>query len=246
MFNIIEALNVYNVFSPKVRLGNNSDGGYIINETIAEVATKLISVGMGLEDSFERDWFKRYKLPIEAYDGTCGCQTLCSEFKDNVNKDIFYVKQNVGYDEGNMPINVLLDRKSDILLKVDAEGSEYTMFDNVKLGSNIAGFILEVHDIHVREHREKLISLIENQFSDLLLFHIHGNSWAPTFDLDISKMQNNAVIVKNVPMVLELSFINKRLLSNWELDTSTYPIAGLDYSNKEGVVDIGLPWINSF
>jgi hypothetical protein len=245
MSNIIEALNVYNVFSPKMRLGDNRDGGYIINETIAEVSNKLITVGLGSDYSFERDWYNKFKTPIEVYDGTCSCGGLCHEFKDNINKDIFFIKNNVGYDEGNMPINVLLDRKSDILLKVDAEGSEYTMFDNVKLGSNIAGFILEVHDIHVREHQEKLISLIENQFSDLLLFHIHGNSWGNTFTLNLSKTGNRGLEIQNFPHVLELSFVNKRLLGNFELETTSFPIQGLDYSNHPDKQDIQLPWINA-
>ena len=32
--NLIKELKVYNVHSPKIRLGRNSDGGYIINELI--------------------------------------------------------------------------------------------------------------------------------------------------------------------------------------------------------------------
>lgn len=245
MANLIEALNVYNVFSPKIRLGNNSDGGYIINEAISDVATKLISIGMGLEDSFERDWFRRYKMPIEAYDGTYVCQTLCSEFKEDVNKQIFYVKQNVGYEEENIPMNVILDKKSNILLKVDVEGAEYSIFDNVKLESNVVGILLEVHDLYKKENRDKLIDLMQNKFSDFLLFHIHGNVWGKTFALDLSKTGNRSLEIPNFPIVLELSFINKRLLANYELETQTFPVDGLDFSNNSEELDIQLSWINA-
>lgn len=245
MANIIEALNVYNVFSPKIRLGNNSDGGYIINETISEVSTKLISIGMGLEDSFEREWFRKYKTPVEAYDGTYSCQTLCGEFKESVNKEIFYIKQNVGYEEQNIPLNVILDKKSDILLKVDTEGGEYSIFDNVTIGSNVVGILLEVHDLYKKENREKLIDLIQNKFSDFLLFHVHGNVWGGSFALDLSKTGNRGLEIPDFPLVLELSFINKRVLSNYELDTQTFPIPGLDFSNNPEKEDMKLSWINA-
>lgn len=245
MANLIEALNVYNVFSPKIRIGNNADGGYIVNETLSEVTTKLISIGMGLEDSFERDWFKKYKTPIEAYDGTYPCQTLCSEFSENVNKDIFYVKQNVGYEQESIPINVLLDRKSNVLLKVDVEGAEYHIFDNVTLNPNIVGIILEVHDLYKKENRDKLIELVQNKFSEFLLFHVHGNVWGKTFALDLSKTGNRGLEIPNFPIVLELSFINKRLLANYELETQSFPINGIDFSNNSEEPDINLPWINA-
>jgi hypothetical protein len=245
MANLIEALNVYNVFSPKMRIGNNSDGGYIINETLSEVTTKLISIGMGLEDSFEREWFRRFKTPIEAYDGTYVCQTLCSEFSENVNKDIFYVKQNVGYQQENIPINVILDKKSNVLLKVDVEGAEYNIFDNVALNSNVVGVLLEVHDLYKKENRDKLIDLVQNKFSDFLLFHIHGNVWGSTFTLNLSKTGNTGLEIPNFPITLELSFINKRLLANYELETQPFPVPGLDFSNNSEKPDINLPWVNA-
>ena len=242
--NIIEALRVYNVHSPKLRIGNERDGGYIVNELLTQHSKKLISVGMGGDDGFERDWFSKYQTPIEAYDGTYPCQGMCSVYHEHVNKKIFYIKHNVGYEESLLPLNVIVDGKPDVLLKVDVEGAEYKIFDHITL-PNVTGLILEVHDLHVRENQEKLINLIQNNFSDLLLFHIHGNSWGNTFTLNLSKTGIRGLEVKEFPHVLELCFINKNLVQVNELEHNLFPVEGLDISNKHDVPDINLHWINA-
>jgi hypothetical protein len=245
--NIISALNVYDVNSKKVRVGNDFDGGYVINEILLNQSKRLVSVGMGGEDSFERDWFK--KLPnttIEAYDGTYPCAALCEHNKMFVNKRIFYINHNVGYEEKYIPLNAIIETKTNTLLKVDIEGGEYTVFDNVDL-SNVTGLLLEVHDLHIPENRDKLIDLIENQFSELMLFHVHGNVWGGSFDLNLSKNPNNpnGIIVKEFPFVMELSFINKKLVSEFKIDEGTFPIEGVDATNKQDSPDLQLPWINA-
>jgi hypothetical protein len=245
MANIIEALNTYNVFSPKIRIGNQSDGGYVINELIAGCTNRLISVGMGLEDSFERDWFSRYNTPIEAYDGSVVCQVLCSEYPSEVNKKIFYINHHVGTLQQQIPLAPIVADKSDVLLKIDVEGAEYTIFDNLDIGDNVVGLILEVHDLYIKENQQKLAEIISTKLSDFVLFHLHGNSWGNTFDLNLSKIQNNGIIIKNFPIVMELSFINKRLLGNWELETTPFPVPGIDFSNNTESPDIDLYWVNS-
>jgi hypothetical protein len=242
--NIIEALRTYNVYSPKIRIGNEHDGGYIVNELITTHTKKLISVGMGNDDGFERDWFSKYETEIEAYDGTYPCQTICSLYHEHVNKKIFYVKHNVGYGESLIPLNIVVDGKPDVLLKVDVEGAEYEIFDNIKL-ETVTGLILEVHDLHVTEKQHKLIELIENNFSDLMLFHIHGNSWGNTFTLNLSKTGIRGLELKEFPHVMELCFINKKLIQQHELETTPFPIENLDISNKRDVSDINLYWVNA-
>jgi len=242
--NIIEAFRTYNVNSPKLRIGNERDGGYIVNELLAQHTKRLIAIGMGGDDGFERDWFSRYHTEIEMYDGTYPCQGMCSLYHEQVNKKIFYTKQNVGYEESCIPINVIVDGKPDVLLKVDTEGAEYKMFDNIRL-SNVTGLILEVHDLHVPQNQDKLVDLIQNNFGDLLLYHIHANSWGNTFTLNLSKTGIRGIEIKDFPHVIELCFINKNIVQTYEYERGTFPVAGLDISNKHDVSDIDLYWVNS-
>lgn len=242
--NIIQALRTYDVYSPKLRIGNKHDGGYIINELIAQNSTRLISIGMGSEDEFERDWFSKYHTYIEAYDGTYPCQHMCTEYRDYINKKIFYVNHNVGYGEKSIPLETILADKQNTLLKVDVEGAEYTIFDNVRL-NNFTGLILEVHHLHVRENQTKLVDLINNNFSDLILFHIHANSWGNTFPLTFNKTDADESQIENFPYVIELSFVNKKFIETYELEKNRFPVAGLDASNNSSLSDIELNWVNS-
>lgn len=242
--NIIEALRVYDVHSPQLRIGNTHDGGYIINELLAQHSSRLISIGMGGDDGFERDWLTRIDTPVECYDGTYPCGRICDEFNTLVNNKIFYVHQNVGHDVNQIPLNIIVETKQHPLLKVDVEGAEYHLFDNVDL-SSISGLLLEVHDLHVTEKQEKLIQLMQTTFSNLLLFHAHGNVWGNTFNLTVTGTGIRGLTVPNFPHVLELSFVNKKFVTNYELQKMEFPMHGLDSSNHPEKPDLNLPWINT-
>lgn len=244
VMNIIEALRVYNVHSPLLRIGNPHDGGYIVNKLITQHSSRLISVGMGGDDGFERDWLSKYNTSVECYDGTYPCGHICHEFNSFVNNKLFYVQQNVGYNLNEIPLNVLVETKQYPLLKVDVEGAEYHLFDNIDL-SNVSGLLLEVHDLHERKKQEKLIHMIQNTFRELLLFHIHGNVWGNTFDLSVSGTGIRGLTVPNFPHVLELSFVNKNFVEVYELQTSSYPIHELDASNHSEKADLELHWVNT-
>jgi len=242
--NFLQALRTYDVGSPKLRIGNAHDGGYVINEIIAQHTKKLISVGMGMEDLFEQEWFSRYNTDIEAYDGTYPCNDLCHKNQGHVHKKIHYVTHNVGYGTNQIPLNVVIDGKPDVLLKVDTEGAEYTMFDNVVL-KNVTGLLLEVHDVQEERNRKKLMELLTHQFSDLMLFHIHANSWGKTFTLPLTSTGITSLQVENFPHTLELSFIHKRLVGEYSLETNPFPNNAVDSSNNPAVPDIELYWVNS-
>lgn len=245
--SLLSALTVYNVNSNKLRIGNERDGGYIVNDIIVNNTNKLISVGIGGEDQFELEWANKYpNTHIEAYDGTYPCNNLCHKFPDRINKNIFYVHHNVGYKEKQIPLNTVVDGKKRVLLKVDTEGGEYAMFDNVFFkDDSITGLILEVHDLHEPANQEKLANLILNNFSNLLLFHIHGNAWGGTFNLQLMPNKPHSITIPNFPHVAELCFVNKSLVTEYSRETSEFPVPGLDTSNKHDAPDIDLYWVNS-
>jgi hypothetical protein len=237
--NLIKELKVYNVHSPKIRLGRNSDGGYIINELIEKNSRRLISLGMADEDSFEKDWvFRHPEKPVEAYDGSTKCGALCLDNPNKVNKTIFYTQQNIGYNNHDIPLNVILDEKPGVLLKVDIEYNEYSIFEHANL-DNITGLVLEVHGLDDECTRNKLVELLHTKFNNLVLFHIHGNSCGDTFDYQIDNIK-----IPNFPRLLELSFVNKTLVTEVSLETNKFPVTNLDFSNGLNE-DLDLHWVNS-
>jgi hypothetical protein len=78
----------------------------------------------------------------------------------------------------------------------------------------------------------------------MILFHIHGNAHGNSFELEYVNSSNEKIILPNFPHVIELSFINKNIVGNYGLETNTFPVLGLDASNKEDSPDIDLYWVN--
>lgn len=236
---IINALEVRNLDSKKIRIGINQDGGYVVNNSILSKASRLITFGINVEDSFERDWLKIKNTPIECYDESCYCGRLCKENIEIVNKSIFHVNKFVGYGKDEIPINVIVEGKKNALLKVDTEGAEYEMFDNVDL-NDLCGIIIEFHDLDIEEKRAKLIELIKTKFSMMSIFHIHGNNWGNVFALE-----SDGLVIENFPKVIEISFAKKGLCADLGLEMSSLPMAGIDFPNNPKDLDLSLDWINA-
>jgi hypothetical protein len=114
-------------------------------------------------------------------------------------------------------INKILKAHQNVLLKVDIEGDEYKIFNQILDNSNkINVLIVECHDIH------KNIDNIEDfivKSKELKLIHIHANNFAG------SNKDGD-------PNVIELTFIN---INKNELNLvkthKSFPIKGLDYKN---------------
>jgi hypothetical protein len=66
------------------------------------------------------------------------------------------------------------------------------------------------------------------------LCHIHGNNWGGTGEFEGFTL----------PKVFELSFINKKLVEQEEIETSKFPIDGLDLPNNSKEEDYQLTYIN--
>ena len=53
-----------------IRLGGDYDGGYLVEKNSVESSESLITLGLGYEWTFEKDYYKKYKKPITCYDHT--------------------------------------------------------------------------------------------------------------------------------------------------------------------------------
>ena len=143
-------------------------------------------------------------------------------FRDNIKhheKKIVYKKRN----NKETTIPETLNRNNDVVLKVDIEGDEYKVLNDIKKNSKKISFlIIELHDIH------KNLGRIKNfiKKSDLKIIHIHANNYG-----GIDKNKN--------PKVIELSMINsKKFKINKILSKRTYPVISLDYKNFKRRDDI--------
>jgi len=125
----------------------------------------------------------------------------------------------------------------DVLLKIDIEGNEYDYFDRtniLKISEVTTGIIIEVHYMDNPIILGRFIKLMNELNEFFLLNHVHDNNIGSTFNYHGF----------DIPNVMELSFINKKLVGDYTLDTRKYPISGVDYPNDPLRSELQLSFIN--
>ena len=234
MKRLISLLTPFNTFSTKVRLGPPEDGGYVCTVDMLDKCSCIMTYGVGNDIRYEEDFVAKYDKPAFLFDHTTGATAW---EKPNMK----FIAEGLGLGENckewythKEELNI----SKDILLKIDIEGEEFAYFnttDHSKLKDNVVGLFLEIHWLDNISNQEKAIQLIEKLNENFLLCHIHGNSWGDLFEYNGFE----------IPKVLELTFVNKKLISEYEIDTQSYPIQGLDISNCPHREDYQLNFLNS-
>ncbi len=147
-----------------------------------------------------------------------------------------HLKRKVSANNGG--INITLDRIfgsnpkasacHDVFLKMDIEGGEYDVTEDIVRHQNrIRCIAAEFHELDKRtDDFNKCIQRLSQNF---LVIHVHGNNGA-AYDR-----------INDFPTVVEITFINKALLDHELLYSShEYPREGLDFPNNSAVSDYGL------
>ena len=113
-----------------------------------------------------------------------------------------------------------------VFLKIDIEGSEYRIIDDiVKFASNISGIAIEFHDT---DHlRLVFLDAVRKLQKDFEIVHLHGNNASPCAK-------------DGLPDALELSFIHKALVTDSSQRQFSLPLAGLDIPNSPHLADYPL------
>ena len=144
-------------------------------------------------------------------------------------KNKHYLKRIGNGKNGSIRIKDIINFKKNykkLLLKVDIEGDEYKILNDIILCSNkIYGVIIEFHNVHLKMNIIKSFIKRAKNFS---IIHIHGNNFENLDD-------------NNDPKCIEITLINKKYLSiKKRRNFNKYPIYGLDYPNLKRKKDIDL------
>lgn len=205
-----------------VRLGRSNDGGYLIGKNSIKNSEYLISMGLDLDWSFEEDFKKRNnRLNVLCFDDKLdkkfiikniviqlllilfnqNFKYLISLVKNYFNFSIFlkkvkYQKKKITYGD----ISKIQNNIDNIFFKIDIEGSEYRILDElIKIKNKITGIAIEFHDVDL--HRTKIKNFIDN--IGLKLIHIHPNNFG-----GLDKFGN--------PYLLELTFDKEPVILSGE------------------------------
>lgn len=233
MKDIKTLLKPYNIHKNKLRLGNKDpqkreyDGGYIVTEYETNICTALYSYGIGEDITADRDFYNLTKKPCYLYD-----HTIDGSVVSNSGLPLTFKREGLGFTPGcNDFLNHYKENgtEGEVILKIDVEGAEYKYLNEVdleSLESKVVSLLIEFHSLdhsHVVEAFEAVVNKLDKYF---VLHHIHCNNYGN--------------ITNGIPSVPELSFINRRHISNISEDKSIYPIKGLDYPNTYQYNDIQL------
>ena len=208
-----------------IRAGSSSDGGYFVPKKVIFKIKNIISCGLGLDWSFEKNFQNINKnLRITVYDHTVNYifllkdlfQTLifCLRYRKNYisifkifDYFLFFRKKNVDHKKlkickniklkNETNLNIILKNLEHVLLKIDIEGDEYKILDDIiSKQKKIFCLIIEFHTIHKNK-------IIIKKFIKKLKYLKNCN---------ISP-NNSSGFDKNLdPYTVEMIFINKFFL----------------------------------
>ena len=236
--NHLELLKTYR-FDKKSRYGTDSDGGYVIGELVGGYDC-YISAGISNEESFSRDFIKKYnmnKFNSYGFDGTI------DNYPEEYTKNITFIKKNINCfkDDKNADLSFLMANFNHIFLKMDIEGGEYPwlLSLNEEKLNKFKQIVIEFHGITNTNKKwtgnyGDRIKCLEKLSNTHYIIHAHGNNHAP--------------VVNKIPDVIELTYVNKNYFnSEPQLNSQPLPIYNLDFSNNTNKEDIDLnfyPFVN--
>jgi hypothetical protein len=243
--------NKYNL----LRVGPRKDGGYIIDRRVIKRSKTVITCGLNDDWEFEKNYLKMNpESKIIAYDHTVNKKFWKKRFKKDfialillkkitINKILdvfkyidykFFFKRNIHISKkvvlnkksvNEISIKEILDKKKNVILKIDIEGDEYKILNVInKEQSKINLLLVEFHNIS--KNMQKIKDFLNK--SKFKIIHLHGNNYG-----GVDKFNN--------PNVIEVTLINSKKFSvNKIKSTQKYPILGLDFKNLKRREDIKL------
>jgi hypothetical protein len=207
-------LTVYRCPYPKLRLGKDYDGGYIIADIPGIKYKLLLAGGIERDISFEEAFIAKYGSRCVAFDGT-----IDKLPKDN--SKIEFVKKNIGSENTDTVTNLhdLIAENTAIFVKMDIEGGEIPWVKSLSTEQidKFDQIVMEFHHPFSDREVEVFNKLIKNH----TLVHFHGNNCCGT------RKHKNV----EIPNVFECTYLhNKFFTSPRVLNTDSIP-GPLDMKN---------------
>jgi hypothetical protein len=214
-------LTVYKSQFPKLRIGKQYDGGYIICDIPNVEYDIFISGGIADDISFEEHLCNIYpRMNCYAFDGTQYCTI------NNSSKNIIFINKNIQSfnDSNNTNLFDLINQGQNIFLKMDIEGAELPWLRclNDEQIQKFSQIVIEFHFPFLKEDIEVFDKLNKNH----VLLHFHGNNCP-------AGVVNHKGII--IPNVFECTYVNKKYLNMSKLELNSDTIPGyLDMPNCGG------------
>lgn len=207
IYETLLLLRPWDIDIPKIRVGHERDGGYILADRL-DVSDTVISVGINRETSFDRDMAKLGKR-IFQYDHTI-------EAPPEVYETATWYKLGLGPQDDPEKRMISLPsivRNAQIgtnqgILKMDIENAEWDVlsiidFDTLSKFSQITMEIHRIERLYDTAHRTKVKATLSKILEQFTLFHVHANNCTKMTRVDSFF----------TPECMEVSFIKTNLVN---------------------------------
>lgn len=215
---ILENLLTPRKYNHKIRIGPNSDGGYVVSEN--HLGKRLISLGCENATKFEEEYLSiNQEAEVVIYDGTSSCDLALKDSRVSFhNKNVYSLSE------------LTIDKPC--MMQIDIEGSELFLLngqlDKLK---NVEQLVMEIHfhkeeypDFPVHGSFQEWVNLFKSLNTMFSLIHIHVN------DNGIAQRRPKFFGMYDL---LELTYIKKD--DTLEVEDRHFPLENLDYPNAFGM-----------
>jgi hypothetical protein len=239
---LIKHLRVHSVYDKSgpltlKRVGRDYDGGYVVAEKSLQKADALLGYGIADDPSFEEAFSNLYKKPSYGFDGgpeeVKSKNKLFTFIRECISSDQFLYqdqKSSGKVSTFGQQLDRLKLKNKKVFIKMDIEGAEYEAFpDILPHSSNVTGIVLELH-FRSLENIKRAITLLSNLEKDFVLIHVHGNNACG------SGFSTKGVKGK-VRYMLELTYINKNLVTSFEVSKNQKHPQSIDMPNVPSLPD---------
>ena len=211
----LSVLTVYKSPFPKLRLGKDNDGGYIIADIPNINYKTFLAGGIEYDISFEEDFINKYNnIKTYAFDGTI----------DNLPKEnskIIFIKKNIGFENNDQITNIhdIIYETDCIFVKMDIEGGEIPWIKSLsdEQMNKFEQIVMEFHTPYSDNEKDVFDKINKNHY----LIHFHGNNGC-------GLRYYNGIIV---PHIFECTYLHKKYFSTPpELNKDSIP-SNIDMKN---------------
>lgn len=224
-------LTVYQCPFPKLRLGKEYDGGYIIAEIPDVQYDTFLAGGISDDISFESDFLLRFPdVACFAFDGTI-------PGLPSPNEKIQFIRKNIGDIESDTQTNMhdIIDTSEHLFVKMDIEGGEIPWVLSLSDAhlSKMDQIVMEFH--FPFSEREDAVFAKLNQSHAMVHFHANNCCGVRT---------HNDVVVPNV---FECTYVHKRHFTEALVLNTDFIPSELDMRNVLHHEEISLshaPFVN--
>lgn len=237
VIKFIKRFNDKYIFEDLLRIGGQSDGGYLLPTKLKKV-THCFSPGVDTKIEFEKELSSKYN--IKSFLADASIEKLPEE-NDNFKFIRKFLSNNT--NDENITLrdwmsNCLDGTEGEILLQMDIEGSEYDVltFESEKILERFSIIIIEFHfldKIFDRYFLKMISSIFEKLYINFSICHVHPNNCC-----GIAKLHGI-----EIPRVIEVTFIRNDMVNkNNNRIVLPHPLDIKNINHKKNIIMPEIWW----